>query len=252
MNHFDHREAAGWYAGGRPYFHPKVIHRVQSFLGLDEKVPAALDVACGTGQSTAALKEVAEYITAADASREMLSKAPEDPRVRYVEAPAENLPLDDASFDLATVALALHWLDRDRFLRETHRVLRPSGWLVVYDNGFTGKMKESPGFERWYREEWQRYPSPPRDRTPVTEDQARRHGFRLAGRQEYSNEATFSLPELADYLMSQSNVISAIREGRERPEPLRERLKTSLSGLFREPEETFEFSGYIVYLQRRL
>lgn len=78
----------------------------------------------------------------------MLSRAPEDPRIHYVEAPAENLPLDNSSFDLATVALALHWLDRDAFLHEMRRVLRSSGWLVIYDNAFTGRMKSNPQFER--------------------------------------------------------------------------------------------------------
>lgn len=250
MNHFDHQKAANWYARGRPYFHPLVMERARRFLGLDSRLPEALDVACGTGQSALALKELAKRVTAIDPSRQMLSQAPENPRIRYIEAPAEYLPFGRNSFDLATVALALHWLDRECFLREIRRVLHPSGWLIVYDNAFTGKMEGNPEFERWYWDEWMQYPSPASDRTSITGEQVRKHGLRLVGEEEYSNESTFTIEELSDYLMSQSNMISAVREGKEQAGPLRERLADSLIYLFENPEETFEFSGYIVYLQR--
>ena len=141
-------------------------------------------------------------------------------------------------------------LDRVEALEEIRRVLHPSGWLIVYDNAFTGKMKGSPEFERWYWDEWMQYPSPARNRAPVTGEQARKHGLRLAGEEEYSNESTFTIEELSDYLMSQSNMISAVREGKEQAGPLRERLADSLIYLFENPEETFEFSGDIAYLQK--
>jgi ubiquinone/menaquinone biosynthesis C-methylase UbiE len=139
-----------------------VIKKIKDFLKLREPVPRALDVACGTGQSTLALKEVASQVVGTDTSREMLARATREAGVRYVEAPAEDLPFADDSFCLVTVALALHWFERSRFLTEVRRVLDPGGWLVVYDNGFLGEMKENPKHERWYREDYlARYPSPP-------------------------------------------------------------------------------------------
>ncbi len=226
------------------------MDKIRRFLGLKARLPEALDVACGTGQSALALKELAERVTATDASCHMLSQAPEDSRIRYVESPAEDLPFDDNSFDLVTVSLALHWLDRESFLREIRRVLRSSGWLIVYDYAFTGKMQGNPQFERWYWEDWMVYPSPANDRTPITEIQARKYSLQLAGKEEFSNEATFSIEELSDYLMSQSNMVSAVRDGKEQTEPLRERLADSLNSLFNAPRETFEFSGNTVYLQK--
>ena len=71
----------------------------------------------------------------------MLARAPLEAGVRYVEAQAEDLPFGDGAFGLVTVALALHWFDRSRFLAEARRVLEPSGWLTIYDNGFFGEMK---------------------------------------------------------------------------------------------------------------
>ena len=139
-----------------------MIKKIRDFLKLREPVPRALDVACGTGQSTLALKEVASQVVGTDTSREMLARAPREAGVRYVEAPAEDLPFADDSFRLVTVALALHWFERSRCLTEARRVLDPGGWLVVYDNVFLGEMKENPKHEWWYREDYlARYPSPP-------------------------------------------------------------------------------------------
>jgi ubiquinone/menaquinone biosynthesis C-methylase UbiE len=117
-----------------------VIKKIKDFLKLREPVPRALDVACGTGQSTLALKEVASQVVGTDTSREMLAQATREAGVRYVEAPAEDLPFADDSFCLVTVALALHWFERSRFLTEVRRVLDPGGWLVVYDNGFLERV----------------------------------------------------------------------------------------------------------------
>ena len=125
-----------------------MIKKIKDFLQLRGPVPRTLDVACGTGQSTVALKEIASQVVGTDTYREMLARAPREARVRYVEAPAEDLPFEDGVVRLVTVALALHWFYRLRFHAEARRVLDSSGWLVVYDNRFLGEMKENPEHER--------------------------------------------------------------------------------------------------------
>jgi SAM-dependent methyltransferase len=210
-----------------------VIKKIWDFLRLREPIPLALDVACGTGQSTVALKEIASRVVGTDVSREMLARAPREAGVRYVEAPAEDMPFEDGSFRLVTVALALHWFDRSRFLAEARRVLEPSGWLVVYDNGFFGEMKENPKHERWYREDYLvRYPSP-------TPQRGASHGRRVPQarasaleRETYTNEVPFSAEELASYLMTQSNVTATVEDEGESPESVREWLVESLAPMF--------------------
>jgi SAM-dependent methyltransferase len=252
MNYFEHETVARKYAESRPYFHPLVMRRIRNFLGLREPVPAALDVACGTGQSSVALKEIAYRIVATDVSREMLTQAPHDGRIRYVEAPAEELPFADKSFDLLTAALAFHWFDRARFLAEARRVLRPFGWLIVYDNAFLGKMKENADYERWHRECYlARYPSPPRDRRPLTNEDACGHGFSLIRGEEYTNEVRFSVEELANYLTTQSNVVVAIERGIGSLQEIHGWLVDSLSPLFDVPTGTFRFGGAIWYLRKQ-
>jgi ubiquinone/menaquinone biosynthesis C-methylase UbiE len=250
-NYFDSRSAARRYSAARPYFHPLVIGKIKAFIDLTETVPSALDVACGTGQSSVALKEIAEQIVGADPSEKMLALAPRDERIRYVRATAENLPFPGAEFDLVTVSLALHWFDRDPFLAEAARVVKPSGWVVIYDNHFQRRMKEDPSYEGWIEEVYTAsYPTPSRNSDPLTDSDARKHGFPLVGREEYSNEVSFTLDELVSYLMSQSNINAAIEEGRETEETVRRWLTDAQARFFEGPRRTFFFGGTIDYLLR--
>jgi ubiquinone/menaquinone biosynthesis C-methylase UbiE len=207
-------------------------------------------MACGTGQSTVALKEISSRVVGTDDSREMLSRAPREAGVRYVEASAEALPFADGSFQLITVALALHWFDRSRFLAEARRVLEPSGWLVIYDNGFFGEMKENPKHERWYRENYLvRYPSPARKGEPLTDDECRKFFNDTATTEIYTNEVSFSAEELASYFMTQSNVTATVEDEGESSESVREWLVESVAPMFEWPRGTFRFGGTIGYLQ---
>src|SRR3954462_5799377 len=92
-NLFVHRSAAQRYAAARPYFHPLVMARIVSVTGI-ARFDRALDVACGTGQSSRALLEVADRVDATDISPEMIAQAEQDARVHYHVAPAERLPFD--------------------------------------------------------------------------------------------------------------------------------------------------------------
>ena len=249
-NHFAGGGAAERYARGRPYFHPLVVGRIARFLSLNRSVHTALDVACGTGHSSIALAEIASRVVGVDTSVEMLDRATLDDRVEYVEAMAEDLPFDAESFDLVTVSSAFHWFDRTRFLSEARWVLRPFGWLVVYDNFFLGRMKENEEFERWHRDLYMnRYPVPNRDRQPLTDEEAENHGFRVSEREEYANDMTFSVEQLAGYLETQSNVIAVVEDGSESLKEVHEWLVGSLSPLFCGSMATLEFKGYIWYLE---
>jgi SAM-dependent methyltransferase len=250
MNYFAHLTAAERYARNRPYFHPLVIARVRTFLKLPRPVPLALDVGCGTGQSALALTDIALSVIATDLSPSMLAHAPVNERIHYVEAPAENLPVNDRSVDLLTVSLAFHWFDRRGFLAEAHRTLRPTGTLVIYGNGFFGQMKENPEFARWNRESYlPRYPIPPRNDQPFMDADAKEHHFAFAGRESYTNEISLSPEGLARYLMTQSNVIAAVEQGSESLDSVNAWLLDSTQPFFQSAKGTFTFGGEIWYLQ---
>ncbi|MBC8137888.1 MAG: class I SAM-dependent methyltransferase [Fibrella sp.] len=150
-NYFAYRSAAERYARSRPFFHSIVTDKIKEAIPLAFPVADALDVGCGTGQSTVALRTIADSVIGVDISSDMLSVALPGDNVRYLIAPAEHIPLPDAVFDLVTVSLAFHWLDRPAFFGEARRTLRNNGWLVIYNNAFRGEMAGNPAFGGWLR-----------------------------------------------------------------------------------------------------
>jgi SAM-dependent methyltransferase len=228
--------------------HPLVVQRIQQRVPRAWPVPRALDVACGTGLSTVALKPVAQEIVGIDISEEMIRLAPADPQIRYEVAPAEVLPFPDERFDLLTLCSALHWLDVPIFLQEAKRVLRARGHMVIYDNAFTGRMEENPMFHTWLKRAYLKtYSMPPRPRVPMPQT-VEEAGFRPLGEESYRCTVTFSPDRLVDYLVSQSNVIAAVEGGHQVIEEVRAWLTNRVSSFFGGDEErTFLFGGPIWY-----
>ena len=61
-NYFDAKTAAERYAKGRPRFHSFVIEKIKKYLALEKSFDLALDVGCGTGLSSVALKTISEKV----------------------------------------------------------------------------------------------------------------------------------------------------------------------------------------------
>jgi ubiquinone/menaquinone biosynthesis C-methylase UbiE len=95
-----------------------------------------------------------------DAVEELVITEPEEPMARRLEqrltenslparvirAPAEELPVEDQSFDFAVSTLVLCTVDDpQRALREIHRVLKPSGQLLFIEH----VRSDDPGLARW-------------------------------------------------------------------------------------------------------
>ncbi len=109
-----------------------------SLLGLMDESWAVGDLGCGTGQVTSMLAPFVQKVIAVDASMEMLDAARERLRghdnVDIRRGALEELPIEDASLDVAVLMLVLHHLpDPVAALREAERVLRPQGKLLVVD-----------------------------------------------------------------------------------------------------------------------
>lgn len=251
MNFFGSKSAAERYSKARPYFHPNVVERIKTFLSLDQPLALAIDVGCGTGLSSIALKEAATRVVGVDASFEMITLAQKDPCVEYIVADAERLPLRDDDFDLMTLSQAFHWLERESFLVEARRVLRPKGWLVVYDNYFSGRMASDSGFEEWFQQNYpKRFPAPAKATLRFEERDAENEGFHLLKHDQYLNSMRFSLKALVDYLLTHSNVIAAVEFGVEDLAEVRYWLTENIKVFYRKQREAeFLFAGVIWYLQ---
>lgn len=107
-----------------------------------------LDLCCGTGDMTFALRKRAksgsQEIVGADFSHAMLQRAAakgKGAKLRWIEADALRLPFPDAHFNLVTSAFGFRNLaDYDAGLREIARVLASGGECGILDFGEPGGL----------------------------------------------------------------------------------------------------------------
>ncbi len=111
------------------------------------------DCATGNGQVARVLAGHFGKAFATDISKNQLEKGPLLPNLTYKVQRAENSGFEDNTFDLITVAQAIHWFDITAFLSEARRVGRPGSTLAVWGYGlirFGGAMDAN--IEHFYRE----------------------------------------------------------------------------------------------------
>ena len=92
-----------------------------------------LDLAAGTGTSSAALAKSGAAVVAVDFSPGMIAEGRRrHPQIEFVEADAEKLPFGDDEFDAVTVSFGLRNMsDPHQALAEMYRVLKPGGRLLI-------------------------------------------------------------------------------------------------------------------------
>ncbi len=92
-----------------------------------------LDLAAGTGSSSAPLADAGADVIATDFSQGMLAVGRKaHPNLEFMKADALNLPFQDGRFDLVTISFGLrNTNDADKALREALRVTKKGGRLVV-------------------------------------------------------------------------------------------------------------------------
>ncbi len=126
-------------------------------MALAELAPheSMLDVGCGTGSLAieAGRQQPTASILGIDPSPEMIAFAQTKAgrhgiTARFEEGLIEDLPCDDASFDLVTSSIMMHHLPPATMaagMTELHRVLRPGGRLVVVDFAGSGPLMHKLG-----------------------------------------------------------------------------------------------------------
>jgi SAM-dependent methyltransferase len=120
------------YAEYRPRYPEGLFDAIATLSSGHQRV---WDCATGSGQAAVPLAGRFGTVLGSDASRQQLRSATPHPRVRYVAAGAESVPLRAEWADVVTVAQALHWLDLPEFYAEVRRVLVPGGLFAAWAYG---------------------------------------------------------------------------------------------------------------------
>jgi len=216
MRHFEKKTISERYDKHRPHVHRDIIKKLLALTSQSNtKFQHVLDVACGTGHSTRPLLNYAEKVSAIDVSPAMLDIAKEnDPQSSYYLSPAEDLPFENNSLDAIFVCMALHWFDQEKFISEVSRTLKTGGWLYIYNMSFPGEMIENPKYNDWHiKKYWTKFPNPIRHKTRLIKLLEYNGDIEFAGDHFMDILVEFNPIELRNYLMTQSNIDSAVDNG---------------------------------------
>lgn len=91
----------------------------------------ALDIGCGAGLAVEELGKVFNKVSGLDVSPEALSFCRKRGLNNLVLSSVDNINSPDRSFDLITAFDVLEHVDDQKALQECHRILRPSGIIIV-------------------------------------------------------------------------------------------------------------------------
>jgi SAM-dependent methyltransferase len=132
-------DRAGTYALYRPTYPDVAIDYVLTHCRLG-RGSLLVDVGCGTGISARAFAARGLDVIGIEPNAAMRAAAessqPErgGPAVTYLDGRAEATGLESGVADAILSAQAFHWFEPDQALAEFHRILKPTGWVILMWN----------------------------------------------------------------------------------------------------------------------
>lgn len=147
---------AVWMSGDYARFATYLVEGAMNFLDAWD-IPAGtsvLDVACGAGQTALPLARKGALVTGIDIASNLIAKArkraqAEGLAIQFDEGDAEQLPYEDASFDVVFSLIGAMFAPQpQKVAAELARVCRPGGRIIMGNwtpNGFVGQMFKTIG-----------------------------------------------------------------------------------------------------------
>ncbi len=261
-NSFDSQRIAEGYAR-RPWLHKTVMEQIRKDCNL-KQLKNGLDVGCGAGLSTKALRMLCDHVTGTDISPEMIAVCKalyQDPSYTFSVSRAEETEMPAEPYDIITAAGVVNWVDRELFLKNAEQILAANGLIVVYDFWITDRMEQSPEYTEWYQKKYlNRFPKPYR-KEAVWSQQDLTAAFRLENRVTYDLTYEFSFDEFIDFMMIQSNVNEQIEKNvlssedtssvDTTYEEARNWMADTLHPIFNDRRRTLLFEGYNWYIRKK-
>jgi SAM-dependent methyltransferase len=252
-----HGEVADYYARYRRGYPPAVLDVVADAFGLGSG-DVVMDLGCGTGQLSLPLAARVRAVVGVDPEPDMLALAARaatgqgTANATWVLGTDRDLPalgalLGDRALAAVTIAVAIHWMDRDALLRAARPLLRPGGGIAVVTNG-TPLWSQDTDWSRTARECLERWLGRPLGGGSCqTDDEGRRlnrdalvsAGYRVV-ESFVDYDAPLSVEELAGGLFSamsadqlpppagREEFVARMRDALRGQEPLTERVRVSL------------------------
>lgn len=246
---YDNPRMAAAYAFARPPVHDAIVAAIRDHLAIAVPVERALDVGCGAGRSTAALGALAQHTAGVEPVAPMLAHRDRvAPGAWFAIAEGEALPFVARSFDLVTAAGSINYTQPEHFLKETARVLRPHGVLVIYDFSEGRRFPTTRLLDEWYAAFERRYPPQPGYALDPRSLPFAQAALRLDDYQELEIDLRMSVESYVRYVMSESGVALAIARGTDEHD-IETWCDRTLRPVFGDESRRVVFDAYVAYVR---
>ena len=250
---FDSKRIANGYANDRPWLHKSVIEQIQIEFADIIPFQNGLDVGCGAGLSTKALKLICDKVTGTDISEEMVHICQTQyaaPEFTFYAAKAEETGTPQTPYDIVTAAGVVDWVDRDKFLENMRLVMAENAPLILYDFWISDRMLGNLAYTDWYQKQYlEKFPKLPRNET-LWEQEDIPSIFSYDKQTICQMQHEFDMPSFIRFMMTQTNINSKIESGHMTEEKVLGWMQETLSPIFRERKQTLIFDGYIrIYIR---
>ena len=248
---FDSKRIAEGYAK-RTWLHKGVMEQIKKDCHM-KQLKNGLDVGCGAGLSTKALRMLCEHVTGTDISQEMIAVCQnlyKDSSYIFYVSKAEENEIPKIPYDIITAAGVVNWVDKDLFLSNAEKILNNNGLIVVYDFWITDRMNNKPEYTKWYQEEYLKMFPKPYRKEFVWNQEDLTDAFKMENRITYDLTYEFSLDEFVDFMMIQSNVNEKIESKVFSIVEVRNWMISGLRPIFEDKKRTLIFEGYNWYIRK--
>ena len=245
---FDYKRIAMGYKN-RPFLHGQVMDKLQEDIG-ERQYVNGLDVGCGAGLSTKALKLLCKHVTGTDISNEMIEIAREVCYgADFFTSQAEEIPIPTHQYDIVTAAGVIQWVEQEAFLKKMQQILEKKGVLAIYDFCISDKMIGKEAYTEWWHQKYlKNFPKPKRNEHVWTNEEVSKYGFQMYKQIKFELTYEFTLSTFIEFMLIQSNVNSKIEGEGQDINTIREWFGESLKEIFEGRPQTLIFEGYSWYI----